>query len=154
MTGNVAPVVPGATFGGFSTVYHGQVQGGTNATNAEYVYGLDTAGIAEALSSTNAIDIGSTLSTDQLQGGFEAGTIGYPSTFDIANFNIGQLQGVTNVGMAAATNIIGNVDVGQMPSEVDAGLDASFVDMEWADEFAAGISADWPAEWTAEWIDE
>ncbi|PQE09094.1 hypothetical protein CJF31_00010553 [Rutstroemia sp. NJR-2017a BVV2] len=151
ITGNVAAVVPVATFGASSNVYNNQVRGGTNS---QYSYGMNTSGIAEDLTSTNAVDIASIFSTDQLQGGVDIGIVGDSGAFDIANFNIGQAQDISIIGMADATNFISDADISQLPREVDAGLDARLADMEWADEFAAGMPADWPAELIEEWSNE
>ncbi|PQE07363.1 hypothetical protein CJF32_00005244 [Rutstroemia sp. NJR-2017a WRK4] len=148
MTDNVFAAAPVATFGASTNVYNNNlVQRGANA---EYSCGMNTTGIAEDFTSANAFDSESIPSIDQLQGGVGVGIDGYSGAFDFANVNIGQPQDTSNVGMAATTDFIGNVAVGQLPSEVDAGLDAILADMEWADELAAGMPADWPAEWTDE----
>jgi hypothetical protein len=111
MTGNVAAVVPGVDFDASSNIYNGQVQGGTNA---EYSYGMNTAAITGNLASASAVDNLSIYSMDHLQGGVEFGIFGYSNAFDVTNFDFGHPQGVSNVGMAGATNFIGNVDVGDV----------------------------------------
>jgi hypothetical protein len=151
MTDNVIAAVPVTNFGTSSNIYNGQVQGGIDA---EYSYGMNPAGVTEDFASANAVDIASIAGIDQLRGGVDVGIIGYSDAFDVANFNIEEPQGASNVGMASAINSIGNVDIGQLPSDVDAGLDASLADMEWADALAAGMPAQWSADWIDEWSDE
>jgi hypothetical protein len=149
MTGNTAAVVPVANFGAPSNNYNSQVQGGIDT---EYSYGINTTGIIQDFAFANTIDIASIAGIDQLRG-VDGGIFGYSDAFDVANLNIEQPQYVSNVGMAGATNFIGNIDVGQLPTEVDTALDASLADMEWRDDVAAGMPY-WPAEYIADSSDE
>jgi hypothetical protein len=73
---------------------------------------MNTFGITEDFTSTNAIDTTSIPSIDQLPGDIDIGIIGYSGIFDFANFNVGQPQGVSNSGIATTINFIGNVDIG------------------------------------------
>ncbi|PQE28408.1 Zinc finger 76 protein [Rutstroemia sp. NJR-2017a BBW] len=98
MTGNVAALAPIATFGASSNIYNNQI-------NAEYSYGMNAAGVARDFASTNTVEVAS---IDQLQGDVDVGLVGYCDEFDFANFNIGQPQDFSNLGMAATTNFIGN----------------------------------------------
>jgi hypothetical protein len=150
MTGDFGTTAPIANFGAASNSYNDQVQGGTIAG---YSYGMNTAGITRNFDTTNTIDITNNFKIDQLQENIDIGIVGDLGISDIANFDIGQPQGVTSVGIASTTTIFGNIDIGQLPSEVDSGSNSSLADLEWVNNLAAGLPAGSLGDWEAEFFD-